>query len=103
VRRLVCLSPDVEVDEHWGPIGSDLWGLEVLEARDPRQPRANIVDRGSEGGRADVQGAVLDEDALTRGLLEPGIEDLVHAAGFPRTGRVRIDLLRSDLAAEGEG
>ena len=61
------------------------------------------VDRGREGGIAGPQRAALDQDALAGGLLEPGVEDPVHAARLARARRVRVDVLHADHAAEREG
>src|SRR5205814_3724817 len=73
-----------------------------LNGRLLRNAPYDVLDRGVEGRRARSNGAALNQDALIRGQLEPGIQNPVHAARLAGTGRVRIDLLRADLAANGE-
>ena len=58
---------------------------------------------GSEGRIARAKRVALDEDALTRRLLEPGVEDPIHAAGLARPRRVRVSVLRPHHPADGEG
>ena len=48
-------------------------------------------------------GCALDEHALRRAGLEPGVEDPVHPARLARTGRVRVGALGADHAADAEG
>src|SRR5207248_795173 len=64
--------------------------------------RNDVYDGRVESRPARSNGAALDQDALIRRQLEAGIEDPVHAARLAGAGRVRIDLLRADLAADGE-
>ncbi len=109
VARLVLVASDLELDERGTPALCDLTCVgrverrtDVLNGRLLRNARHDILDRGVESRRARSNGAALDQDALIRGQFEPGIEDPVHAARLAGAGRVRIDLLRADLAANGE-
>ena len=62
----------------------------------------DVLDGRVEGRRARSKRAALDQHALTRGHLEPRIEDPVHAARLAGTRLRRVGLLRADLAADGE-
>ena len=76
---------------------------DVLHGRDLREAGDDVVDGGIEGSGAPAcSRAALDQHALTRGHLESGIEDPVHAAGLAGAGLIRIRLLHADLASDGE-
>ena len=68
-----------------------------------REAGHDVLDGRVEGGGACSKRAALDQHALTRGHLEPGIEDPVHAARLAGARVGRIGLLRADLAAHREG
>ena len=51
--------------------------------------RMAVVERGI----ARLQRVALEEHALAGRLLEPGVDDLVDAAGLARPGGVRVDLV----------
>ena len=98
VDRLVLVAADVEVDEDGAAVFRDLARIaaserraDVLDGRQLRDARDDVADRRREGGIADASGAALDQDALAGGLLEPVVEDLLHAAGLSRPGRVLVD------------
>jgi hypothetical protein len=110
VDRLVLVASDLELDERAMPVHRDLTcmaGIErradVLNVRHLREARDDVLDRGPEGGIVRSKRAALDQDALAGGLLEAGVEDPIHAARLAGPGRVRVDVLRPDHAAEGEG
>ena len=68
-----------------------------------REAGHDVLDGRVEGGGACSKRAALDQHALTRGHLEPRVEDPVHAARLAGARLGRIGLLRADLAADGEG
>jgi hypothetical protein len=99
-----------EVDEDGAAVFRDLACIaaslrraDVLDCRQPRDARDDVADRRREGGLADAGGTALDQDALAGGLLEPGVEDPVHAARLAGPCSVRIDRLRPEEAADPEG
>ena len=109
VAGLVLVAADVELDERGVLALRDLAGVagrerraDVLNRRHLRHARDDVLDRSGEGRVAYANGAALDQDALAGRLLEAGVEDPVHAARLAGPGRVRVDVLRADRAADGE-
>ena len=110
VHRLGAVAADLELDERGMPALCDLACVgrverraDVLHGRHRREAGHDVLDGCVEGGRACSKRAALDQHALTRGHLEPGIEDPVHAARLAGARLGRIGLLRADLAADSEG
>ena len=107
---LLAVAADLELDERGMPALCDLAGVgrierraDVLHGRHRRKAGHDVLDGRVEGGRACSERAALDQHALTCGHLEPGIEDPVHAARLAGPRLRRVGLLRTDLAAHGEG
>src|ERR671910_3637404 len=107
VDRLVLVPADLELDESRTPALRDLAAVGRIERRphmlngfEPGDPGDDVRDRGLEGGIARANRVALDQDAFPGGLLEPSVEDPVHAAGLARACRVRIDGLRPDRATD---
>ena len=98
----VLVAGDVEIDKYRVVVNGDLGRPHVAHDCDLRQACDDVVDRGGERGRSCLQRTVLDQDAFARRLLEAGVEDLVHPPRLARAFCVRIDLLRTDLAADGK-
>src|SRR5439155_10915634 len=106
VGGVLLVALDLELDERGVSALRDLTGvprserrLDVLNRRHVGNTRDDVPDRGVEGRRARSSGPALDQDALIVRQLEAGIQDSVHAARLAGSGRVRIDVLRADLAA----
>ena len=109
VGRLRGVAADLELDERGMPalcnpacVGRVERRADVLHRRHLLEASHNVLDGGVEGKRAHSKRAALDQHALTRGHLEPGVEYPVHAARLTGACPVRIGLLRADLAADGE-
>jgi hypothetical protein len=86
----------------WPPLPGGERRADVLNRRHLRDARDDVLDRSGERRLAYAKGAALDQDALARRLLEPGVEDPVHAARLAGPGRVRVDVLRADRDTDGE-
>jgi hypothetical protein len=87
VDRFVLVTADLELDESRAPALGDLavvrgleWRLHVLDDVHRGNAGNDVLDRGLEGRIARSERLALDQDALAGGLLEPGVEDPVHAA-----------------------
>src|SRR5439155_2075283 len=87
VRSGVLVASDLELDKRSVAGLRDLActarierRADVLNRRDLRKARHDVLDCGVEGRRAHANGSALDQDALIRRQLEPGIQDPVHAA-----------------------
>jgi len=61
-------------------------GAVTFERYSQEHARDDVRDRGVEGGRAHANRAALDQDVLRSGLLEAGLEDLVHTTRLARSG-----------------
>jgi hypothetical protein len=73
------------------------WASPIFDALD------DVGDRGLERGVAGSVRPALDQDVLARGLLEPRVEDPLHAAGLAGPRVVLVDALRVHHRTEGEG
>src|SRR5204863_8718918 len=102
VAGLVLVTADVELHERRVPVLRDLASPDVLDGRLLRHTRDDVVDCGVERGIAGPERLALDADVLASGLLEPVVQDPVHAARLARPGRVRIDGLRADRVPDRE-
>ena len=111
---LVCgevgVAADLELDEGRVAVRRDLARVGRVERRthvlhdvETGDAGDDVGDRGLEGGIGRTKRRALDQDALACGLLEPGVEDPVHAAGLAGPGGVGVDALRSDGASDAEG
>ena len=103
---LVLVAADVEVDEHGAAVrretaarGTTFWTAATFE----RRAILTSPTTESKAGEPASKRAALDQDALAGGLLEPGVEDPVHPARLTGAGGAGIDLLRTELPADGEG
>ena len=67
VRCGVLVAADIEIDQHCVPVAGDLGRAHVAHDCHLRQACDDVVDRGSEGGRARLQRAVLDQAAIAAG------------------------------------
>ena len=103
VRGVVGVTADLELDQGRSAALGDLRRADVLDGFHARDVRDRVLDRCGESGISRLQRGMLDEHALARGLLEALVEDLVHATGLTRPGRVRINEIRPDRAAEKDG
>src|SRR5205814_185610 len=102
VDRLRLVAADLEVDERGVPTGGDRTAMDVLNGCHLRDACDHIVDRRRETGLSDASRAALDQDAFAGGLLEPRVEDPVHAARLARPGcaaALRLSRLRDAPAA----
>ena len=89
VDCLVLVAADLEVDERGVSVLGDRAAPDVLHGRQLRDARRHVVDRCGEGRRRRPRAERLWIRTLSsRGLLEAGVEDLVHAARLARARRV---------------
>ncbi len=108
--RRLRVAPDVERDESRTAVLRDQLGVHRGEwALDPscdarcRDPVDHVRDGCPEARALHVERAALQEDALLRRLVEPGVEDPRHAAGFTGAGFAVRQLLGADGPAQDDG
>ena len=96
--RAAC--PSVAI---WPALAGSSGERTCCTASRPEMPATTSSIAARKAGSLASSVVALDQDALAGGLLEPGVEDRVHPAGLAGPGRVGVDALRSDGAADREG